>query len=146
MKLWEEHAEQVLFFDWIRRERVRDERYKQVYAIANGQLRSTAVGVRLKAEGVTKGVLDIAVDVPMGDYHGAKIEMKKPGLSPSREQQEFIERNDRFGYAVLVARSGAEAIVWLMQYMMEPYDKIARLAQQLGHKGSLPDVHGESDG
>lgn len=143
MKHWVEHAEQVLFFDWVRWRAPRDDRYEQVYAIANGQLRHTTVGARLRAEGVKKGVLDIAVDVPAGKYHGAKIEMKEPGRSLSPEQKKVAEDSRSFGYAVYVARSGDEAILWLMSYFDEAPDDIKKEADKLGFDGKFPKAHEE---
>lgn len=141
MKHATEHEEQATFFDWVRWKENRDDRYEQIYAIANGQLRKTAVGVRLKREGVRAGVLDISIDVPMGRFHGAKIEMKRTGERLTDKQGRAMERNRRYGYACTMARTGSEAILWVMSYFQEPRDAIARKAVELGYNKEIPDVH-----
>jgi len=136
-----ESEQQVTFFDWVRLRERTDERYQQIYAVPNGQLRQTAVACRLRQEGVRKGVLDINVDVPSGRFHGAKIEMKVEGRYLTKEQREAAQRNERFGYAVKVAHSAGEAMIWLMAYLGESRQEIHRIAKQMFYSGDIPDPH-----
>lgn len=92
---------------------------QSTFSIPNGGERNVAVAARLKAEGVKKGVLDIFVAVPRGQYHGLWIEMKiekhrnrqRGGMSP--EQVEFGKVQLSLGYRVEVCYTWEEALnVW----------------------------------
>lgn len=136
-----EHDEQSAYFDWVRWNECRDERFQQIYAIPNGQLRSTAIGVRLKREGVRAGVLDINIDVPSGKYHGARIEMKAGRNRPTKKQAEQIERNEKFGYVSTVCWSAAEAILFTMAYFGAGMNEIRKKAVELGYQGEIDELH-----
>lgn len=102
-----------------------------IYHIPNGGLRgsdrkSQAIsGGRLKAEGVKSGVSDIHWPVPMGQYCGLYIEMKKPGEKPvkttskggvSDEQLKFGNFVTSVGHCFKVCYSWQEAVNALKQY------------------------------
>lgn len=76
-----------------------------IYAVPNGGYRDGKEAVGLKAQGVKAGVLDLALDVARGGYHGWKAELKRPGgkcLAPSKEQAEYITFCQDQGYCTIV--------------------------------------------
>lgn len=103
-----EHHEQVAFFERIRALALVDKRYaaasRRTFAIPNGGGRSKGEAGRLKAEGVTAGVLDIFCSIAVGGHHGLYIEMKSMTGSASREQREFVSDSIQHGYAAVVCR------------------------------------------
>lgn len=106
-----EHAEQVNFFQGIRR------LYREfpdvswlTFAIPNGGERHPAVAARLAAEGVMRGIPDIFCAVAREGYHGLFIEMKKKqGGRISRDQKIRMAKLSLAGYLCVVARGADEA-------------------------------------
>jgi len=88
-----------------------------IFAIPNGGLRHVATAVRMKREGVKRGVSDIFVAEPIGGFHGLWIEMKKPGEYPSPHQVEFQEAAYKKNYDVAVCYSADEAWDCLANYL-----------------------------
>lgn len=82
-------------------------------------------GAKMRAEGLTAGVWDVAVDIPVGRYHGLKIEFKKPDLKSdknklaglSKEQIKYGKLYTKMGYAVGVAYSWREGVNLQLQYL-----------------------------
>lgn len=104
-----------------------------IHAIPNGgargdNKRSNQIrGAQLKAEGVKKGVADIFLPHPFGDYAGLYIEMKKPSLKPKRktskggvsyEQREFLNYADSVGYECAVCYGWQEAVQAIKNYLL----------------------------
>lgn len=56
---------------------------------------------KLKRMGVTKGVSDIFLAVPVDGYHGLWIEVKVGKGRLSKEQKEFLERKTEMGYMAI---------------------------------------------
>jgi len=117
-----EYDEQVSFFlmlDLLAIEyphRVDD--LRDIWASANGGLRSPRTAGRLRASGARKGVPDIEIMVPMNGCHGFFIEMKAPGSGrASTEQKVRIERLNRRGYRAIVAFGWIEAGRALCDYL-----------------------------
>lgn len=118
----EEHEQQVVFFNRIRALGANEGRFRlaaaRTYAIPNGGGRSKREAGRLKAEGVTKGVSDIFVSLPVhqnnrGLVFGLYIEMKSVIGRLSTEQDVWLDGSTRLGYAARVCRSADEACeVW----------------------------------
>lgn len=81
--------------------------YKNLlFAIPNGGKRHKSVAVKLKAEGVVRGVPDLFLAVGRGDmYHGLFIEMKVGRNKPSEDQKEQMERLKKQGYGCVVCYS-----------------------------------------
>lgn len=76
-----EHAEQMALMQWTVLNLKRFPNLDLLFAIPNGGDRSRSVAAALKAEGVKSGVPDLFLPVPMGQFAGLWIEMKKRGLS-----------------------------------------------------------------
>lgn len=118
----EEHEQQVVFFNRIHALAANDHRFElaaaRTYAIPNGGARSKREAGRLKAEGVTKGVSDIFVSLPVhqnnrGRVFGLYIEMKSTTGRTSLEQDVWMDGSTRLGYEARLCRSANEAFeVW----------------------------------
>jgi len=81
-----------------------------IFAIPTGQLRNKQVAMKLKREGVIKGVSDLFIPEWF-----TWIEMKRiKGGVVSKEQKEFMAEMERVGYQCFVAKGFEEAkkIVW----------------------------------
>jgi len=86
-----EHDEQTQLFQIIA---LYEERYpvlRWIFAIPNGGKRHPATAVRMKAEGVRRGIPDICVPYPVDEWAGCYVEMKFGKGRLTKEQQEFIE-------------------------------------------------------
>ena len=98
-----------------------------LFHIPNEGKRSPAEGAKQKRLGLRKGVADLFFAWPTNDrhdpLHGLWIEIKTAGGRVSKEQEAFIIRMQRNGYAAHVVRSIDEAIDVFDDYMeMVIYD------------------------
>ncbi|WP_034256831.1 VRR-NUC domain-containing protein [Adhaeribacter aquaticus] len=75
---------------------------RRLYMVHNDGNKNAITASQDLARGLTKGVLDLNLDIPNGQYSGLRIEMKKPGGSLSPEQKEMIAENEYFGYKSVV--------------------------------------------
>lgn len=141
-----EHDEQVAFFDWVRlnREHAPNPKVRNAmrlcYSIPNGAHMSKAQAGKMKAEGMTKGILDINLDWPAVLYqdenhnwhnyeidleklinekkfHGLRIEMKfsKNKLTPEQKEKKVLL--EEVGFKVAVCYSAAEAVKAVFEYL-----------------------------
>lgn len=81
-----------------------------MYHIPNEGKRTYYTGGKMKKEGLKKGVSDICLPVPSGKYSGLYIEMKYGRNKPTKEQENFLKRINKLGYASCVCYTGKEAI------------------------------------
>lgn len=91
-----------------------------MHAVPNGGRRDGREAQSMKAQGVRAGVLDIALDVARGGYHGLKIELKKPDgkiAKPSKEQAEYIEFCEGQGYYCLVSNDFEQVKETILMYL-----------------------------
>jgi hypothetical protein len=89
-------------------------------AIPNGGLRNKVIAMKLKAQGVRKGVSDIFFAYPFGGYAGLWIEMKRKNATPScitDEQKTWLRRMINAGYMARVARGADEAWQIIHDYL-----------------------------
>lgn len=112
-----EHAEQCAVIEWAAMNQSRIPQLRLLHAIPNGGARHPAVALKLKAEGVKRGVPDLSLPVPMGDRHGLYIEMKRRGGRIEQEQKEWINDLMRLGYRVDVCWDADEAIKTIGEYL-----------------------------
>ncbi len=113
-----EHMEQVAYFEWVDLMRNQDERYDMIYAVPNGGHRHKAVAAKMKREGVRRGVLDINGDVPVGGYHGFRIEMKLNKKSRLTDEQKiWIRRYRKHGFVAERCDGFDEAKAFTEAYM-----------------------------
>ncbi len=95
-----EHELQKACFTWFG---YQYPKYKMLlFAIPNGSQRHIAVAVKLKAEGVTAGVLDMFLAVPNPKYHGLFIEFKYGKNTLSDNQKDFISKVEPQGFKTVV--------------------------------------------
>lgn len=98
-----EHLEQVMFVQWWRQKRPE---LGLIFAIPNGGQRNPVTAMRMKCEGVTKGVWDL-----FAPEQRLWIEFKRAdGGALSPEQKEFGKAMLASGYRCLVAWGCSDAI------------------------------------
>lgn len=104
---------------------------KSLIHIPNEGKRSLREGARQKALGLTRGVSDLLLAVPMQFYltledgtgatpiwrHGLWIEMKSGKGKLTKEQEEFLDLMATNGYRTAVARSFEEAVKIFEDYV-----------------------------
>lgn len=79
----------------------------------------------MKREGAKAGVPDLMLPVARGDFHGLFIELKQPGLRPSRDgmggvsetQQQWLIDLAEQGYLAIVCWGWEEAMRALKEYL-----------------------------
>lgn len=89
----------------------------RLFAVPNGGLRAIQEAVRLKAEGVQKGVPDLVLPIPRHGFAGLFLELKAPRGVTSPEQRDWIAFLAAVGYAVAVAWSVDEAFDVVASYI-----------------------------
>lgn len=97
----EEHRIQCAFIEIIRLNQNKYPELKKLHAIGNGGKRPgkisksgvyySPVAVKMKREGVIKGVWDIFLPIPKGGWCGFYMEFKSEKGCLSKEQKEFRE-------------------------------------------------------
>lgn len=107
-----EHDEQTQLFQILA---LYEERYpvlRWIFAIPNGGKRHPATAVKMKAEGVRRGIPDICIPYPVDEWAGCYVEMKFGKGRLTKEQQEFIEtfQNTHKIYVCYSAIEAAHAI------------------------------------
>lgn len=118
-----EHEEQVALFVWLERMEWLEPRLRWTFAVPNGGARHPAVAVKLKAEGVKPGVLDVWNPCPVGDYHGLVIENKRvKGGRVEPEQRAWIDALVRMGWRVEVCKGWVEGARVFVDYFGMPTD------------------------
>jgi len=73
-----ELAEQTSLFAWADRATAEFPALRFLFHVPNGELRDAKTAALLKAAGVRPGVPDVFLDVPVGGWHGLRIELKRP--------------------------------------------------------------------
>ena len=88
-----------------------------IAAIPNGGDRSPQERVRLHSEGVLAGMPDLCVLEPKNGFHALFVEMKtKAGVVSDKQSALGLQLNAK-GYKAVVARSAAEAIKSIEDYL-----------------------------
>lgn len=113
-----EHREQVALMRWARYQEKVIPELRSLFAIPNGGHRNIATARKMKAEGVKRGVPDLCLAVPRGEYHGLYIELKRVGGGVvSKEQKEWIARLIESGYRVEACHGEAQARKVILEYL-----------------------------
>lgn len=97
----EEHNIQVAIVQYLRL------RGFEVFAIPNGGRRDAVTGAKLKAEGVSAGVADLIILLPIGNVLFVEVKTAKGRQSP--EQKAFQERVESLGFNYVIWRSVEDA-------------------------------------
>lgn len=115
-----ESEEQIKLFEWADRQyrnnMVKYEYLGLMFHIPNGGKRNITTAVRLKREGVKRGVPDIFIPVPKGKYFGLFIEMKSKNGKLTDEQKFWIEMLNELGYKAIVCKGFEEARDAVLEY------------------------------
>lgn len=91
---------------------------KLLHHVPNGGSRDAIEARNLKLQGVKRGVPDLCLPVPRGDYHGLYIEMKREDKGDtSPEQDWWIQELTDHGYFAQVCHGYKPAIRLLEWYM-----------------------------
>jgi hypothetical protein len=93
-----------------------------LHAIPNGSARHIVVAMKLKAEGVRKGVSDYFLAVPRNGRHGLYLELKAGGVGVKKgtkkaEQIQFGADVIAQGYAFAFAYGALEAEKIIEEYL-----------------------------
>lgn len=97
-----ESVVQQLVFKHLRAQE--DPIYKNIYAVPNqgvGGKKGMMHTQLMRAEGLSKGALDINVDVARKGFHGMRIELKYGDNVPSPQQIKAAERHTEQGYLAM---------------------------------------------
>lgn len=108
-----ESEEQRAYFDWARLHR----EARDAFAIPNGGRRNAREAARMKAEGVTPGVLDVYLPKARGGAHGLWLEFKAGRNTLTPEQAARADALVRDGYTVCVVYSALAAIHATRSYL-----------------------------
>ena len=94
-----------------------------IFHIPNGGWRGKIAGLRMKRQGVRRGVPDLFLPIPRGGYFGLWIEMKRTNASPSDTsdaQRDWHELLREQGYCVYICKGCLRAWRVLVWYMSLP--------------------------
>lgn len=114
-----EHDHQVNLMSWAAMQTKALPELKLLFAIPNGGNRHQATGAKLKAEGVKKGVPDLALMVAKKGFHGLFIELKTEDKKSklSVEQQHWLTALTAQGYKAVECRGWDEARNTILDYL-----------------------------
>ena len=96
----DEHDLQVELVDWCRTG-IGSELapcLKRIIAIPNGGSATKMMNIRMWQEGRAKGFPDLFLPVALGGYHGAMLELKRPGEVPDAAQYGWLAALAAEGY------------------------------------------------
>lgn len=113
-----EHKEQARFIMLLHLYYPKIMRSRLVFAVPNGGLRDKKTAVRLKAEGVVKGVSDILCLLSRQGFTFLAIEMKSKKNRASQEQEEFIESAKSQGAETAICYTAEEAYKVFSDYVL----------------------------
>jgi len=83
----------------------------ELFHVPNGGFRNPKEAAGLYAQGVRAGYPDLALDVPRGQYHGLRIELKTVSNGKvSEAQKKWIAQLSKRGYLAVICRGANEAI------------------------------------
>ena len=113
-----EHVEQSMLLQWVNEHVEQWPELRLFYHIPNEGKRSPVAALRLKREGMKKGVPDNCLPVARGGYHGLFIELKRVrGGRVSDEQKQWIADLGAQGYKAVVCKGWQIAAFEIMHYM-----------------------------
>lgn len=120
-----EGEEQQKLFRWasIASNLLHYEGLELMFHVPNEGKRTRYSGGKMKAGGLKRGVADVCLPVPRGDYHGLFFEMKYDKNKLTEEQERFLKGVKAQGYATWVCYSAEEAIKLITNYYKLPKNK-----------------------
>lgn len=90
---------------------------KLLFHIPNGGRRDPVEAKHFKLQGVKRGVPDLCLPVPKGDYHGLYIEMKTETGRTSEYQDWWLDELKKNNYRCAVCHGWKEAVKCLEDYL-----------------------------
>jgi hypothetical protein len=112
-----EHDNQVALFEWARVSINTYPELSNMFAIPNGGARHIGVAIKLKKEGVKRGVPDIFLAVPNHKHHGLFIELKHGSNKLTDEQKAWREKLELENYKHVTCKSWIEASEEIKKYL-----------------------------
>ncbi len=112
----QEHFHQCYIFHYF--EVYHPDIYQFLYATPNAGARGKVERGRLLSAGLKAGFPDISLDMPVGQYHGLRCELKRPDAraTTSEKQHHWIELLNSQGYMAFIAFGYQEAIPEIKSY------------------------------
>lgn len=117
-----EHEIQAAFFDYINHKYPFPE--YPIFAIPNGGARHIVTALKMKREGVKRGVCDIFVAIPNATHYGLFLETKNLKGRLSVEQMQFLCEVAKRGYAAEVFYTLDDGIKILDNYLSTAKPKL----------------------
>ena len=116
IKIPTEHDEQVKVIQWC--DAHPDPRVSRIYSHLNGLRAPIGAAIKAKYSGGRKGIPDLFLPVPCGQYHGLYIEMKRlKGGKLTPEQKDWIKFLNDSGYKAIVCKGHEAAIEMIKEYL-----------------------------
>lgn len=112
-----EHQEQVSVIEWVIEHEEEFPVLKTLYAIPNGGHRHMAEAIRLRDEGVRKGIPDLCLPCSRHGFNALYIEMKSKSGSVSDDQTAMIEMLVDCGNMVVICWDALSAIQTIISYL-----------------------------
>jgi len=112
-----EAQEQCVLFNWRERNIQNIPELQMMFATLNGVPLPIRLATQAKNQGNIRGVPDVMLLVPRGNYHGLMIEMKVKGGRLSPEQKAWGKNATAYGYLYQVCFSADEAIDCIKEYL-----------------------------
>lgn len=113
-----EAAHQKVIFEWAEWNKNKHPELDMLFHITNEGKRSKRTGAELKRQGLKRGIPDICLPIPNGKYHGLWIELKADKTKRlSKEQKEWLEKLNRFGYKAVRCNGADEGIQTIKDYL-----------------------------
>jgi hypothetical protein len=112
-----ESQEQIALFQYAAIKAKTDPRWNLLFHIPNGGKRNIVTAVRMKREGVKKGVPDLFLPVSRNGLHGLFIELKRVGEKATKEQSDWLSKLYYQGYSTAVCHGAESAIETIEEYL-----------------------------
>ena len=119
-----ESNEQQIVIKWARLNAKHSPCLKWLHSSQSGVKMSAIQAKIAKAEGMTAGISDLFLPLPVNTYAGLYIEMKRPKTHNSAQgrlseaQKEFLDYANSVGYKAVVCYGAEEAISEIQKYIL----------------------------
>lgn len=112
-----EHQEQIDLIKWC--DSHSDPRIHLIYSHLNGLRTNIGAAIKAKAAGARRGIPDLFLPVPINEFHGLYIELKRvKGGSLSKEQKEWMLLLTNQGYKSVRCNGSEAAKVAIEDYFV----------------------------
>lgn len=113
-----EAVHQKIIMEWCEWQKTKYPELDMIFHITNEGKRSKRTGAELKRMGLKRGIPDICLPVPNKEYNGLWIELKADKTKRlTKEQKEWLEKLNRYGYKALRCNGADEAIETIKDYL-----------------------------